>query len=789
MPQSRTSIYKYVIALGVTALSLSGCALFAPLPEPTTLDDRLAMFPRSGLAFEEPVTIRWNAHQVPYIEAQNDADAAYAVGLVHAHLRLGQMELARRIARGRIAELAGPFGGVIGLDGAIRAFGLANGVSSSVASMPPETRAWVDRYVQGLNDYIEASKALPHEFKVGAFSREPWTAEDVLIIGRLGSLDVTWFRWLRLLPRRGEPGWSELLQEALKPARENPVSFEKSDASLPEQGLTKGAAYLPSLPPGSKLLDDALRSFQRHGSNTFVVGGRKTTSGSGLIANDPHLGFLLPNVWFLVGLKTPDMHTVGFMAPGLPIFTLGRNEHIGWGGTNLHAAQSDLVDVSDLPESAFTKKKETIKVRFRWASSVEYRMSPYGPVVTDIPLIRETFNIGDDVDVALRWVGHQTSDEISSLLKVQKATSFEEFRSAFKGYAQPALNMLYADKDGSIGHVIAARLPRRTEKKPKDIIVTPEESDRAWATLLDPTDLPYAFSPDKAYLASSNNRPTETDFPVGYFFAAPDRVERLADVLSKEETITWQDLAVLQRDVYAASSVALRDALMERIDEFGDGMSLDSVQQGMLDMLRNWDGHYRAQSAGTLAFEALTVSLAPKMAPDEIKTDEDLDNQDAVALKQLLLKRLAGLDNDALKPMIAPALSFAQGVVAESGRWGEIHRLSLSYPLRNLPVIGDKYPTTDLPVGGSSETVMKTAHAPTVKKHTARYGSQARHVSDLSDPNANYFVLTGGQDGWLNSSTFMDQIELWQEGEYIRMPLSQEFVEAEFPLVVELKGE
>jgi penicillin G amidase len=74
----------------------------------------------------------------------------------------------------------------------------------------------------------------------------------------------------------------------------------------------------------------------------------------------------------------------------------------------------------------------------------------------------------------------------------------------------------------------------------------------------------------------------------------------------------------------------------------------------------------------------------------------------------------------------------------------------------------------------------------TDRRHRAGYGSNARHISDLSDMDRNWFVLLGGQDGWLNSSTFLDQVPLWLEGEYVEMPLRLETVRARFRHVTEL---
>ncbi|MSO74440.1 MAG: hypothetical protein EXQ99_04705 [Alphaproteobacteria bacterium] len=86
-----------------------------------------------------------------------------------------------------------------------------------------------------------------------------------------------------------------------------------------------------------------------------------------------------------------------------------------------------------------------------------------------------------------------------------------------------------------------------------------------------------------------------------------------------------------------------------------------------------------------------------------------------------------------------------------------------------------------MPTSGSSHTVFKTAHSLEATRHNTRYGTQAHHISDLLDPDANWFVLLGGQDGWFNTSTFADQVDPFMKGELIQVPMTLERVRADLP--------
>jgi penicillin amidase len=132
------------------------------------------------------------------------------------------------------------------------------------------------------------------------------------------------------------------------------------------------------------------------------------------------------------------------------------------------------------------------------------------------------------------------------------------------------------------------------------------------------------------------------------------------------------------------------------------------------------------------------------------------------------------------------AVAGAAPLAARYANWGEVHRLRSAHWLVNLPVLGRQFVRGSYPVGGSRETPMKTGHGFVTGPHEVSFGSMARHISDMADPDGNWFTLWGGQDGWLGSAAFEDQVPLWRARQGIRMPMRPETVAAEFPLVTRL---
>lgn len=738
---------------GMTILSslLSACSVLSPLPNETTSADRLSAIPVAGLTLEGKVTIHWDEHQVPFIEAEQDADLPVAMGLVHAHLRLGQMELLRRISQGRIAEMGGPL--ATDIDEGLRILNFGAAAEKMEAALPPETRAWLEGYVRGVNHYQQNVKRLPQEYRVLGLKREPWTVRDVLTFGRLSGTDVNWLVYGGLLKLRDRKDWPALWARLVKEGTSSVPSFD-GDA-------------------GQSAFNALLAGVSKSGSNSLAVAPSRTSTGAAIMANDPHLGITVPNIWLIMGVHSPSYHVVGLSVPGLPIFAIGRNPRIAWGGTNMRAASSDLVDISTVPADEITIRQEKIKVRWWLDRDVSVRETRWGPVLSDAPLLKRK----DGPQFALRWVGHQVSDEVGAMMNVSRATNFQEFRQAFKTFAVSGQNMLYADVDGNIGQVAAAKLPSRENGLPADVLVTPAQSDAAWANMVDVSSLPVTINPADGFLLSANNRPATADVPLGYFFSPDDRMIRMREILTEKDRVDIADIKALQRDVFMSSSAALRDALIPLLNKLNP---IEPAQQEVVSLMTEWDGHYRAESRGALAFELFYAGFKKRFAVS-LMGERDADTYAGVGrIKTLLIADLKRGDAEAGAAAAGSALASAAEHLGTFANWGDMHRLAIAHPMGFLPVIGGRYRFADYPASGSSHSIMKTAHATTDEQHNTRFGSNARHISDLSDMDRNYFVLLGGQDGWFKSANFLDQVPYWLSGNYIQVPMRLDVVKKTF---------
>jgi penicillin amidase len=714
------------------------------------LDQRLAMLPANA-PVSAPVTIWWNERQVPFIEASTDRDAAFALGLAHAHLRLGQMEVMRRVSQARISEMAGPIPQVADIEHALRILDLGKTSPAVYAAMPADTKVWLDAFVAGVNHYQANATDLPHEYALLGLDKEPWRPEEILTIGRLASVDVSWLVWIRLMPLRERKDWPELWREVLKEGTASAPSFTWTERTAANE------------------LSRLLSTMSRNGSNSMAVSAAKTGTGAAMIASDPHLGISLPNLWVLAGVKSPSYNMVGFMVPGVPFVAVGRNEHIAWGGTNMRSANSDLFDVSNLPKEQIKERNVTVKTRWWFDGELKLRETPYGPILSDAEVLPkrngETF--------ALRWIGHNPSDEFSAMLKVNRAKNWDEFKGALEGFAISPQNFVYADVKGNIGQVTATHLPKRSKELPQDL-VRPLSDAAAWNEIVTARELPATFNPRTGFVASANNRGAEASVPIGYFFSADDRVTRMQQVLNGTARVTAEDLKRLQMDTYSSSSVAMRDALIARLKR--ELLTLTPEQAKAVKAIESWNGRYDRDSAGAVAFEAVMKFFMPKAFPEHEVTAFDV----AGSPYMRFAGKVQTLDAEKFQLAIADALTASAQAMKAYPAWGDMHRLIVQGQFAAIPVIGSRYVFDDVPAAGSSETLLKTDHDTAAERHATRYGAQARHVSDLADPDANWFVMLGGNDGWFNSTTFRDQVEAFQNGDSFKVPLKIETVRATF---------
>lgn len=726
-------------------LGLSSCAILRGPPKTRSLKSRIDELP-GGLRqhLKGKTELRFNEHLVPYITSDNDEDAAFLLGVVHAHLRGFQLELLRRASQGRLAERLGP--PATKLDHALRIFDFGRASNKIETSMPADTRKWMEAFVRGMNARW-MREPRPFEFDSLNIPLDPWTLKDLITMSRLLAADVNWLLWIEALSdKNSDSRWKT----------ETAISDEKNSWNT---------------------LKKIFLELSKSGSNSWVIAARRTENGAPLIANDPHVGLTFPNLWMLVGLKSPSFQVVGLSFPGIPFVLLGRNRFAAWGGTNMRALSTEFYDVSKLPETAFTSRSEKLVIRAWPDRSLKIRETRFGPVLSDANIFK-TKNA-----ISVRWVGHEASDEFTAFYKMNQAHNFEQFHKAFETYGVSAQNFLYADVHGDIAHILAMRKPERNEARPPGPLI-PAQSQHLWKALTPSTTLPYRFNPGENFLLSANERPEFAPEDLGILFAPSDRASRIRSLIDNARApLTLADMKRWQEDVHSVDSLKLA----RRFERIFSSVARDESSPASREAfaaLKEWDGQWRAKSRGALVYAALEALVVENLTKSQLKTENAKALLRSGNVRHILE---AALDSDSslipeskeLRKIWKRALV---GDLKKFSGWGDKHEEALSHPFEMLPFVGSKYRFYRGPAAGSFDTLAKRAHSLSEGPSPTSYGATARHVSDLSDPDANEFVLFGGQDGALGSPASMSQLKLWQDGKRIRLPLTPALIEKEFPL-------
>ena len=401
---------------------------------------------------------------VPYIFAQNDEDAAFALGYLHAQERLFVMDLARRAGEGRLSEILGE--DAVPFDKMFLTVGLKRNALENIKRLNPQSLNLLKAYSNGVNLYIKEAKGhYPVEFDALGYDPYEWKPEHSLLIIRMMAwqLNISWwvdFSFSDLVLKLGEDKVKKILP------------------SYPENGpyiIPSELKNLSSLNKGLVETDQAFREFMgtsgtHIGSNNWVVNGTKSQSGKPIIANDPHLEYSAPGRWYAAVIKSGTETCAGVSLPGVPGIVIGKNDNISWTLTNIMADDADFyVEKLDSLGKNYlyngswkilTSYKEKIKVKNKPDVEFNIKLTHRGPIISDIHPFSFLYNNKGfrTPPISMRWTGNDFSDELFAFYKINKAKNWNDFKSAVQMFNVPGQNFVYADNSGNIGYALRCQI-------------------------------------------------------------------------------------------------------------------------------------------------------------------------------------------------------------------------------------------------------------------------------------------------------------------------------------------
>ena len=724
----------------------------------------------SGLS--APVLVRRDAVGVPHLRAASLGDLMRAQGYVTAQDRMWQMDLLRRRAEGQLAEAFGE--PALLADRDIRTLGLGEAARRTLPRLPPDLRALVDAYTEGVNAWLSAhADALPLEFRLLRYTPRRWEPVDTLAVGKLLALDLA-------------QGWED---EALRA-----TVFDRLGADVQEMLFPRLFAQDRILfgrdvrvPPGA---DEALTETGR-GSNDWVISGAHTATGRPLLANDPHLALGVPSIWTAVHLTSPEMDVAGVTLPGTPGVILGRNRRLAWGCTNVHDDSADLYEEEFDPRdpdryragegwARVQRRTETIRVRQGTLSSSwrdvphVVRSTRHGPLVT----------IGARL-YALRWTALEDAVELTAFARIDRAGSWDEFREGIALFPGPSQNFVYADVDGHIAWYSAGRLPiRRSGDGSRPYPGAGAEGD--WLGFVPFDALPHVVDPPAGRLVTANNRLVGTDYPykVTRGGIGPWRAAALFEQLESHEGWTADEFARLQGEHLSLPHRDLARLLLEAAARHpGDAAWADVARE-----MGGWDGRLeptsRAAALAVFTFRAVGARvILPRVQGSPLALALA---KRVAAIHKLILERPASWvppgdgdwDGVLLACWRAAEADIATRLGPDRARWtwGALNVMAVQHPLaRAAALLSPLLSPPAVPMGGSNTTPNVLGVTPV----GAFEGPSMRFVADLADPDDTRLVNFMGQSGHAASEHYGDQFLAWRNVETRRLPFTEAAVARE----------
>lgn len=757
---------------------------------------------------QNPVDIHWDEFGVPHIYSDTEHDLYFALGYVHAQDRLWQMTLTQLAAEGRFAEYFGP--DLIPLDKYQRTLGFWKVAEQIVAQeLSADELAVLDAYSAGVNSFVEKnSNKLPIEFALTGIKPLEWNPTRSVAITRLMAweLNLSWWTEVMYGYLQEKLPTEQFKQLQLRYPEDAPTSLND------DESIRLTASLMPMLQQEIDKRELLQMQGTHVGSNAWVVDGTKTKTGYPLLAGDPHLGLDMPGKWYEVHLNKNGQNVSGATLAGVPGVVLGQNDDMAWSFTNIMADDTDFfVEIADPNDKSryvadslndstatflpFVKTREVIKVKDNDDTALEIRYTKHGPIVSDLFEVPELTN---NQLIAMRWTGHDLSNEFRALYQINWATTFQEFKDALPHFAVPGQNFMYGDKDGNIGMFSTARLPIRTGDKVALRRGWVPEDD--WQGYIPFEQMPSVINPEKGWIANANNKITTSnyDYYLATFWEPPSRIERITEILEQNETVTPELFAELQNDTYSKHAARLTPLILDVIRN-QNVYNFDNA----VSYLENWDYKYSNNATAASIFDVLFLNLTKNTLQDEFGEDVysnfiHHENVPIRTMDALLLNSedetdstFASLFDDITTPeretksdMILKSmqdailfLSDSLGQESEDWRWEQIHTLTLRPPLfaeaaadPNAPksltlIVNNLLSKGPYQVDGHGMSVDNAQYSWN-KPYEMVLGPSIRRIVDLSNLSSVQTIIPTGQSGSPFSDHFGDQTEMWLNGQY-----------------------
>jgi penicillin amidase len=798
-------LFTGLVVLGLLGLVIGYYFLSRSLPDYT--ED----FTLAGVS--APVEIVRNNANVPHIFGATDEDVYFALGFAHAQDRLWQMTQLRRTAQGRLSEIFGQR--TVRIDEILRRYDIYGLALKSADAQDAPTKRALAAYASGVNAWIgQVNSGARGRGAPEFFLFEPeiavWQPADSIAILKLMALQLSTHMTSEIRRARASLLLSDARVRDLLPDDPGP-----GIAALPDY-----ADLVPGVLPGAdpvRLADLPLSPFPQAdmggASNAWAAAPDRSAAGGTLLANDPHLDFTTPSVWYLARLQLASGGVIGATIPGVPAILLGRSEAVGWGLTSSYLDDQDVHIEQlnpDTPEqyrtpegwAEFETRRSILTVKDAPPVTLTLRWTRNGPVLPgshfDLAAITPPGHVA-----SVSWTALSAADTtMTAVIRLMQAGSVADGLAAGELFVAPSQNLMLADKDGIALQVIGA-MPRRDPKNQSQGRMPTKGwlPENRWQGFFPYADNPRFLNPATGILGNTNNKTVDRPFPnhVSFDWGDTQRIARWLRLMQTREVHTRDSFIEAQLDTVSNAARTLLPLVGADLWFTAEAAATGTPERRRaqaLDMLAEWNGEMNEHLPEPLIYSAWLRALQDRLIRDEIGPMAD----DFTHLNPVFIERVyrntegAGVWCDILQSspvetcadLSRLALDDAlQGLVErygpnlESWRWGDAHQAHQDHPvLGTVPVLRHLVNIRQS-TSGDDDTLMRGRTSgknpdPFVNVQGAGY----RGVYDFADPDSSVFVLSTGQSGHPLSRHYDDLGELWRRGEYTPMSLDPDLARA-----------
>lgn len=730
---------------------------------------------------------------IPHIFAQSEDDLFFAQGYAHAQDRLWQMEIMRRLACGRLAELFGK--DLLDTDRILRTLGFGRlGAADAVRYKGQPIEQRLAAYAKGVNAFIAQCANLPAEMKLLGCKPAEWTIADSLAMGRFLAFQMS-YGWLHQLDR------AKLVQAV---------------------GEAKAAELFPSYSPNNPFAlpdgiemnfweDGRLRAFDGlflapvGGSNHWSIAADKMETGSAVLCNDPHLLLNNPNIWVENHLVCPSLEVTGVSVAGIPFVLIGHNRHIAWGAT------LSFVDMQDIFIERFTSDgnkqyecgkdirlathtQEVIRVKGRSKPHIETVVHTHHGVIISEAL-------GDTRQkLALASPVLMDNDMVLGFYKLNLATGWNDFVDACECIEAPSLNLGFADTEDNIGYYCTGKVPIRPRAK-HGLPVAGYDGANEWTGFVPFAQMPHCLNPARGYVYTCNHKLVNDDYPhdLGDLYMNGNRAASLQKLLDEKPRYSLDDCKAWQNDFYVTSFEQWKPLfadLAERVER-ADTPFADLVRQAWRALM-DWNAYLTADTVGGCIFQVIhqelaNIVVAPHLSPELLATWQgkpvhaglfnfsELWSHDSETMYRLLTNpRSAWHDGnvaDLLYRALVAAVEYLRKHIDDDVRmweWGELHTVTFAHALGAQRPFDEFFNIANIPMGGNRDTLNQQSFMPNQHFGGTICGASFRQVVNMGNFAESFSVVPLGQSGNLQSPHYQDQLNNWRTGKYKTMLWTRE---------------